>query len=118
MSTQFCLPRTLDILNHESTKASWKQSVDEHLNAYWVSKIKLQERDKSSLRVLNTEKYEIGEVLYIVSGKMQVSNKPMVIKKAGIKARLMTGTYVPQPVRAKFNQYSVDPTCLPRKRYK
>ena len=36
----------------------------------------------------------------------------MAIKKAGIKARLMTGTYVLQSVRAKFNQYSVDPTCL------
>ena len=50
----------------------------------------------------------------------------MAIKKAGIKARLMTGTYVLQSVRAKFNQghsiesiecpwfsqYSVDPTRL------
>ena len=38
----------------------------------------------------------------------------MAIKKAGIKARLMTGTYmyVLQSVRTKFNQYSVDPTCL------
>ena len=36
----------------------------------------------------------------------------MAIKKAGIKARLMTGTYVLKSVRVKFNQYSVDPTCL------
>ena len=36
----------------------------------------------------------------------------MAIKKAGIKARLMTGTYVLQSVHAKFNQYSVDPTCM------
>ena len=36
----------------------------------------------------------------------------MAIKKAGIKARLMTGTYVLQSVRAEFNQYSVVPTCL------
>ena len=35
----------------------------------------------------------------------------MAIKKAGIKARLMTGTYVLQSNRAKFNQYKVDPTC-------
>ena len=33
-------------------------------------------------------------------------------KKAGITARLMAGAYVLQSVRAKFNQYSVDPTCL------
>ena len=36
----------------------------------------------------------------------------MAIKKAGFKAKLMTGTYVLQSNRAKFNQYSVDPTCL------
>ena len=36
----------------------------------------------------------------------------MAIKKAGFKAKLMTGTYVLQSNRAKFNQFSVDPTCL------
>ena len=34
----------------------------------------------------------------------------MAIKKAGIKARLMTGIYVLQPNRAKLNKYSVNPT--------
>ena len=37
---------------------------------------------------------------------------PRTIKKTGIKARLMTRTYVLQTVRAKFNQYTADPTCL------
>ena len=36
----------------------------------------------------------------------------MAMKKASSKAKLMTGTYVLQSNRAKFNQYSVDPTCL------
>ena len=36
----------------------------------------------------------------------------MAIKKAGFKAKLMTGTYVLQSNRAKFNQYSVNQTCL------
>ena len=36
----------------------------------------------------------------------------MAIMKAGFKAKLMTGTYVLQSNRAKFNQYSVDPACL------
>ena len=59
-STQFCL--TLDLLNSELAKASWKQTIDEHINAYWVNKIKLEASDKSSLRFLNTENYEIGKV--------------------------------------------------------
>ena len=36
----------------------------------------------------------------------------MAIKKAGFKAKLMTGTYVLQSNRTKFNQYSFDSTCL------
>ena len=116
MSAQFCLNtayqfclNTLDLLNSELTKASWKQAIDEHINTYWVNKIKLEASDKSSLRFLNTENYEIGEVHCVWKN---AGFNPMAIKKAGIKARLMTGTYVLQSVRAKFNQYSVDPTCF------
>ena len=36
----------------------------------------------------------------------------MTIKKAGFKAKPMTNTYVLQSNHAKFNQYSVKPTCL------
>ena len=35
----------------------------------------------------------------------------MAIKKASIKAKLMTGTYTLQSNRAKFNQYKIDLTC-------
>ena len=35
----------------------------------------------------------------------------MAIKKASIKARVMTCTYVLQSNRAKFNQYKINPTC-------
>ena len=35
----------------------------------------------------------------------------MAIKKAGFKAKLMTGTYLLQSNHAKFTPYSVDPTC-------
>ena len=55
---QYSLPSTLDLLNSELTKASWKQTIGEHINTYWVNKIhvKLEASDKSSLRFLNTKK--------------------------------------------------------------
>ena len=74
-----------------------------------MDKIKLEASEKSSLRFLNTLKYEIGEVHYVWKN---AGFNLMAIKKAGMKARLMTGTYVLQSNRAKFNQYSVNPTCL------
>ena len=87
----------------------WKQTVDKHVSAYWVDKIKLEANEKSSLKVLNTQNYKIGEVHYLWKN---AGINLMAIKKAGFKAKLMTGTYVLQSNRAKFNQYSVDPTCL------
>ena len=107
--SQYKLPSTLDLLSTEFSKNAWKQTVDNKINAYWVDKIKLEASEKSSLRFLNTQKYEIGEVHYVWKN---AGFNLMAIKKAGMKARLMTGTYVLQSNRAKFNQYSVNPTCL------
>ena len=47
-----------------------------------------------------------------MSGKLQVSIVSQFNKKAGIKAKLMTGKYVLQSVCAQFNQCSLDATCL------
>ena len=83
--------------------------MDKHVSAYWVDKIKLEASEKSSLKFLNTQNYKIGEVHYLWKN---AGFNLMAIKKAGLKAKLMTGTYVLQSNRAKFNQYSVNPTCL------
>ena len=109
--SQYKLPSTLDLLSTEFSKHVWKQTVDIQINAYWVDKIKLEASEKSSLKFFNTQKYEIGEVHYVWKN---AGFNLMAIKKAGTKARLMTGTYryVLQSNRAKFNRYSVNPTCL------
>ena len=107
--SQYNLPSTIDLLNTEISKEAWKQTVDKHVSAYWVDKIKLEASEKSSLKFLNTQNYKIGEVHYLWKN---AGFNLMAIKKAGLKAKLMTGTYVLQSNRAKFNQYSVDPTCL------
>ena len=83
--------------------------MDKHASAYWVEKIKLKASEKSSLKFLNTQNYKIGEVHYLWKN---AGFNLMAIKKAGFKAKLMTGTYVLQSDCAKFNQYTVDPTCL------
>ena len=107
--SQYNLPSTIDLLNTEISKEAWKQTVDKHVSAYWVDKIKLEASEKSSLKFLNTQNYKIGEVHYLWKN---AGFNLMAIKKAGFKAKLMTGTYVLQSNRAKFNQYSVNPTCL------
>ena len=107
--SQFNLPSTINLLNTEISKEAWKQTVYKHVSAYWVDKIKFEASEKSSFTFLNTQNYKIGEVHYLWKN---AGFNLMAIKKAGFKAKLMTGTYVLQSNRAKFNQYSVDPTCL------
>ena len=106
---QYNLLGTLGRLSTEFSKNAWKQIVDNQINTYWVDKIKLEASEKSSLRFLNTQKHEIGEVHYVWKN---AGFNLMAGKKAGKKARLVTGTYVLQSNCAKFNQYSVNPTCL------
>ena len=71
--SQCKLPSTLDLLSTEfsTKKNAWKHTVDNQINAYWVDKIKLEASEKSSLRFLNTKKYDIGKVHYV--WKMQAS---------------------------------------------
>ena len=106
--SQYNLPSTIDLLNTQISKEAWKQTVHKHVSAYCVDKIKLEASENSSLKFLNTQNYKIGEVRYLWKN---AGFNLMAIKKAGFKAKLMTGTYVQQSTRAKFNQYSVDPTC-------
>ena len=98
--SKYYLPSTIYLLKTEISKEAWKQTVDKHVSAYWVDKIKL------AARILKITKLKVHYLWKNAGFNL------MAIKTAGLKAKLMTGTYVPQSNRAKFNQYSVDPTCL------
>ena len=65
--------------------------------------------DKPSLRFLNTSSFSIGHTHPVWD---TLSSNPREVTKASIKARILTGTYVLQANRAKFNQFEVNPTCL------
>ena len=64
---------------------------------------------KVIVQILNIQNYKIGEVHYLWKN---AGFNLMAIMKAGFKAKFMTGTYVLYSHLAKYNQYSVDPTCL------
>ena len=92
--SQYNLPSTIDLLITEISKEAWKQTVDKHVSAYWVDKIKLEASEKSSLEFLNTQNYKIGEVPYLWKN---AGFNLMAIKKAGVKAKLMTGSVFCRP---------------------
>ena len=74
------------------------------MTASWSDKIKLEVSEKFSLRCLIVQKYQIGKVHVIWKN---AGFNIMAIKKAVIKARLMTGAY--EPRHDKTNKMTVRP---------
>ena len=81
----------------------------EAVDRYWTDKILAEAAEKSSLKYMNTQKYSIGQAQLVW---FDAGHDIMSVQKAGWKARLMTGTYMLQANRARFNQHQVDPMCL------
>ena len=59
----------------------------------------------------NTQWFKIfaNGTAHMVWGSLTAN--PREVEMASVKARLLTGTYVLQANRARFNQYEVNPTC-------
>ena len=68
-----------------------------------------RQTDKSSLRFLNVKTLSVGKVHH---SWLSVPNDTKAVKRAYPKIRLLSGTYILQENRARFNQYVVN-TCCP-----
>ena len=90
------------------TTVTWKSTVSNAVNALWNQEAKECALPKSSLKYLNIDSLEIGVVHPVWS---TLTGNPREIERVAVKARLLTGTYVLQANRAKFNQFNVNPTC-------
>ena len=106
---QYGLPSTVDLLDAGYAKAQWKSLYEQAVNEYWSDKILEEAMGKTSMRFMNVQNYPIG-LAHLVW--RDAGYDIMSVQRAGWKARLMSGTYMLQATRARFNQFEVDPTCL------
>ena len=106
--TKYGLPSPYELLISPPEKSQWKSTVSAAINSYCNEESRLEAGTKSSLCYLNTEDFAIGAV-HPVWGTLHGSCRK--VEMAAVKARLLTGTYILQANRAKFNQFDVDPTC-------
>ena len=85
----------------------WKRLVRNKINQYWIALLENEIKGKTSLKFMNC-KIVPGLIhnLWSSAGHNCIS-----IKKASIKARLVTGTYTLQSDRAKFYSYREKPDC-------
>ena len=81
-----------------------RSAVDVGVENNWREEI----LNKQSLRYINPNILEVGKAHPVYRF---VRPNTFDVQKAEIKARILMGTYILQPNRAKFNQFEVDPTC-------
>ena len=86
----------------EKWKSLIKRHIDEYVRTQWLHE------PKSSLKYLNIQSLHVGE---IHQSLRTLPNDVRTVKRAYPKLRLLTGTYILQENRAKFNQYKIDDTC-------
>ncbi|MCG7875776.1 MAG: reverse transcriptase domain-containing protein [Candidatus Thiodiazotropha endolucinida] len=101
------LPTAEELLENPFGKYRWKKRFNMAVNKYWTDKIVSQSELYSSLRYLSKT---------FIVGKCHPAVKPYSysdrdIYRIPVKNKILTGTYILQSNRAKFNQNEVNPTC-------
>ena len=95
-------------LKDPPTKSCWKRIVSRAIWEHWEEKLKRDMTQKSSLKYLLPENCTLSRQHLLWES---TSYNPRDIRRAVVKAKLLTGTYILQANRARFNQHEVNPTC-------
>lgn len=102
------LPSIFYLFEKQMSKSEWKKTlakaINTHIEAMWRADIV----GKSSLKYINPFSLKVGQTHPVWAS---VRNSLVDNRRAQIKCKLLTGSYILQGNRAAFNQYTVDATC-------
>ena len=90
------------------TKLRWKNISRRAVSQYWSEKLREEAANKSSLTNCNLTEITIGKSNLIWNS---VSNNTTDVKRGITKARMLTGAYMLQTTKSRFNQYEVEQIC-------
>ena len=102
----YSLPQSSQLENF--SKLAWKKLTRQSINSFWTKCLVEEAQTKSSLINCDLSSMSVG-VTHIVWES--AANNLHDIGRSIIKVRMMTGVYMLQSTRARFNQYSVEKTC-------
>ena len=89
------------------SKDQWKINTKRAVRKYWTERLRL-EYEKSTLKYCNIPCLQIGRTHHVWDS---IESTRLEVRRAVVKSRIVTGTYIVQSLRSKFNQYQIDPTC-------
>ncbi|MEW8548000.1 MAG: reverse transcriptase domain-containing protein [Candidatus Thiodiazotropha sp.] len=104
---KYDLPDAVELIQAPPGKFFWKRQCNRSINDYWKDRIISQAKLYSSLKYLS-KSFKIG--------KCHPAVKPhdlsiRDINRIPVMNKILTGTYILQTNRVKFNQNEVNPTC-------
>jgi hypothetical protein len=102
------LPSFIEVMSGHFKKLDWKGIVKKSINTYWTTKLQQDCQSKSTLSLLSITSLEMRKTHIVWDS---INNSVRDVRKAITKARMLTGTYMLQTLKSKFNQAEVDPTC-------
>ena len=103
------LPLPHDLIVSPPNKLQWKHQVKSAIHFYWTRKLKLEAKEKSSLKFLNLESITPGTVHNIWES---CGSEPFATTSASIKCKIACGTYTLQKDKAKFSKNDrISSTC-------
>ena len=102
------LPSIFQLFSNPPSKTEWKRLLNNAVNITIEAILEQDIENKPSLKYVNTDALKVGKSHHVWS---TVRNSVHDSRKAQLKSKLLTGTYILQGNRAAFNQYQVNSTC-------
>ena len=89
-------------------KLAWKKLTRQAVSSHWTQSLMREAQTKSTLENCNLSSMAVGSTHIVWEA---TSNNVHDIRRSIPKVRMMTGVYMLQTTKARFNQYEVEPTC-------
>ncbi|KAH3841348.1 hypothetical protein DPMN_114807 [Dreissena polymorpha] len=105
---KYNLPDVRYLFEHPIEKPKWKTIIDKAINQYWQQKWSEEIQQKPTLKYIQIQKNPTKVAHNIWRSFLPVEHD---VRKAEIKARVITRTYILQTNTAQYNKVKVSPTC-------
>ncbi len=107
--TKYDLPDMISLLEDTPTEALWKSQIRKAVYGSWEVQLRDTAAEKSTLAFLNVSTFAVGR-----THQVWTTTEPCTqdVKRAAIKVKVLTSTYLLQATRARFRQNkNITPTC-------
>ena len=102
------LPSVFQLLSNPPSKNEWKRVMTIAVNKVAEEGWQQDVKSKAFLKYINENSLKVGRTYHIWS---TVRNSIYDSRRAQLKSKLLTRTYILQGNKAVFNQFQVNPTC-------